>query len=378
MAHNMQLNTKTGYIKLQVPPHKLGAVLGAIGAALDGHPWTPYTASKPVTRGCRGGRGKREGNLMAPLRGGHGSPATNPLGRTSVGGVPQLPTSLISPPSVVLGSDGIPPTPVQGRKMQRVEKAPVEPCKSKSSPVVERVKAAPTVANVGSSKAIGKLPGAMRRDIYSPANSVTESQVQETQVNSAKSVVVNTPLTKTPSEIESVDDSIPEKIGKPHVVVSSINREPLGGTSLSNRFEAIQEPEGGQHGVKDVATAVSIISDQKWEEVKTLKHILVERNSVSPTAVVCNHGVRYHIDGSRNKNWKCNACNDTIQKAERLAKEHNAKWTVPSHLAVCGNTCVCRATRSKQYMDLLSKHRRLFVQASAEDSRKPNTHPKKR
>ncbi len=47
-------------ICLIVPQRKLGAVLSAIGAALDGLPWNPPRSAKNRTRGRRGGRRNRE------------------------------------------------------------------------------------------------------------------------------------------------------------------------------------------------------------------------------------------------------------------------------------------------------------------------------
>lgn len=72
-------------ICLEVPQRKLGAVLGAIGAALDGHPWAPYRVPKARTRGRRGGSntGKLAGNGAVPL--GASSRASSATKRSGLG-----------------------------------------------------------------------------------------------------------------------------------------------------------------------------------------------------------------------------------------------------------------------------------------------------
>jgi len=62
---------------LEVPQRKLGAVLCAIGSALDGHPWTPYRDGKSRSRGRRGGKNTREKGVGKVVHENGTSPSTS-------------------------------------------------------------------------------------------------------------------------------------------------------------------------------------------------------------------------------------------------------------------------------------------------------------
>lgn len=107
---SLQLNALTGRVSLQVPPRKMGAVLGAIGAALDGRSWNPSelrkgSSKKAIRKPAKRSRGKRGGSRCK-----NRSPSvrTNPTVAAVVGGENQLAVSVFSMSTT--GGKGVAPS----------------------------------------------------------------------------------------------------------------------------------------------------------------------------------------------------------------------------------------------------------------------------
>lgn len=342
----MQLNAKTGYIKLQVPPKKLGAVLSAIGAALDGHPWTPHTPPKAMTRGCRGGRGKREKRHVEPNKGKHVAFATNPLEGSSVGGVPQLPTShelsMKAHPSIL---------------KKPLKKSTLNLSKS---PVINSGKAAIQVSNCEASKQNEDSAGAGRRAgtiQFGTYGSSTSDDRAPHSGETGKGSDVPTPSTyaevarrhsfKSHENIV-VRDIVPSKEEELEELKSL-----LVSTNQARRkrvCELYREPSFRPKKSRDEysffgkKTTVITESDNDY-------------NTARATALKLHYAKHMEM---------CTAC----RKITKLAIEiKNNQWDKRSHLADCGNTCECPASTNRRYLELLGKHRRCFTASSARESR---------
>lgn len=332
----MNLNTKTGMIKLQVSPKKLGAVLSAIGAALDGHPWYPYSPVEVKARGCRGGRGKQEKKHLALVKSKQVVPATNPRVEPRVGGVPQLPTSS----RIQFGtfSEGIEFSVGESSKTPTI--APVIAGVNLATTVIDGNKAAKGSSNPEASEREFTLVGAGRRSRSRSLLSTSTSSSLDDRglpiVKGSGSRVIDI----TPDNLTSPYAGLTE-IEELKARVVTVNRKSLPELKIAKFRE--RKPDvfhrffmGIGNYTEVVETAAEYLS-AKVNYLKRAKLIYV------------------------------------TQTAERRA--FNNKYASLSHLSDCGHLCTCPATHDRRYMELLSKHRRCFAASRAEGSRDPDKSP---
>jgi len=381
----MQLNTKTGYIKLQVSPSKLGAVLSAIGAALDGHPWTPYTSPKTLTRGSRGGRKQREMGYVEPLKGKHVSRATNPLAGASVGGVPIL-------------SRSIKPSVGFSKRVSGSQHASPEKCLATQK--IRTQKSSNADSRVGLYQSIGtntKQPSIVfgNFDVSSHlAYNAPNVEVCKAAIGSSKSVASKSDLSLTGAGRRilsglNTKECIPSTSDGRASIVEDRNRDKdkvphlSTQTLVSNRFDVIQS------GIYQCAE-VDESTVSKVDEVESLREMVVILNK--PTyRNICKYkkAFRPRLQNSNHgffgigKDLSYRETEQEYETALRLhVANHRLRCTaciVPgprhdniSHLSTCGNACSCKASSNRRYIELLAKHRRCFVATSASGSRDSN------
>lgn len=308
MAHSMQLNTATGMIKLQVPPRKLGAVLSAIGAALDGHPWTPYTPSKGVGRGCRGGKGKRERTSVGVPNKNIVSPATKLAAAAEGSGVPQLPL----------------PSDTTLRTTNQSSGSTVEPT---------------------------LLTSELRPDVPAPKEAATSSNARKRNKHKAVAKLDAGPSTSEGPKI------------------------PAGDTQITP------------------STALQSDDSDRAAEVQKLRRMVVELNTQTKTTKTFGEDVEEIIKRNgrpcRGMDFECRVdyiphkcdanCGMFCTQESSFLHKHSTQvvryvdldvtppgHNTAAHLATCGPACSCPASSNAEYLDLLGKHRRVFV-ASASD-----------
>ncbi len=308
MAHSMQLNTATGMIKLQVPPRKLGAVLSAIGAALDGHPWTPYTPSKGAGRGCRGGKGKRERISVGVPNKNIVNPATKLAAAAEGSGVPQLPL----------------PNNTTLRKTNQSSGSTAEPTLVTPEP---------------------------RPDVPAPIVAATSSNARKRNKQKAVAKL----------------DAGPSPSKGPEIPAGGTQITP--GTVLQTDDESVRAAE-----VQKLRRMVSELNTQS----KLTKTVSVNTEEIIKRNGRPCRGMEFecYVDCIRHK-CDANCGMFCIQEksflhkhSTQVVKDENLDVTVPghnepAHLATCGPACSCPASSNAEYLELLGKHRRVFVASAS-------------
>jgi len=378
----MQLNTKTGYIKLQVSPKKLGAVLSAIGAALDGHPWTPYTSPKTLSRKCRGGRKQREMSHVEPHKGKHVSRATNPLAGASAGGVPILSRSIKPSVGFTKGVSGS-----QHASSERCS-ATQKKSSSKSCNADSRV----------------RLPQSVGTNVRQPtivfgdfnvsshlAYNTPDVEVRKAAIGTSNSVASKSDLSLTGAgrHIHSglnTNEWIPSSSDGRATFAVDRNRDKdkvphsFAPTLVSNRFDVIQS------GIYQCAE-VDESTVSRANEVESLREMVVELNQPEHRNLCLRK--KAFRNRAQNLNYgffgigKDLSFRETEEEYKIALKayvaNHNRRcdecilpgprYDNIKHLSTCGAACPCKASSNRIYIELLAKHRRCFVATSASGSR---------
>jgi len=325
-------------ICLEVPQRKLGAVLCAIGAALDGRPSQPNAIGKVRRRGRRGSRGGGKKDSAKPSCVRAEVIITNPH---KVSGL------------ATRGSD-------TGRSKGNVKKTNSANVSSQT-PASGRPRGDVRASSFPKSatSSLGAKARSERTHKASPGNQCVKAR------NSA--LVAESRVAYEKSTAKAVMDTIGCSQHAAELIIKDQRKRDkdqlTSCVDLNSTIAAASKEQAPQQPVCPTPSGLTNPASSKDGVVEKLKCIIASSardttgltNLLDSTRPNRNHYGRFGILKKPMKVYeelqkKC----DAIESQLRDYQHYNAKYTTSDHYLHCNNTCWCDARRNPEYLELLS------------------------